>query len=72
MSDLEYTLWCIIKGDTIPFKIKAVGSSDIADLKRAVKEETGNLLQNIDAFALILWKVRYFWLFVLTLRVTPS
>ncbi|KAH9978501.1 hypothetical protein BJV74DRAFT_136024 [Russula compacta] len=56
MSDVEYTLWCLIEGDTTPFKVKALSRSDINDLKKVIKGEKGNLLQTFDAGPLILWK----------------
>jgi len=58
-TDLRlFKLWCIIKGDSTPFKVKITGGEDIDELKKLVREEGKNgLLNGIDAKDLALWKV---------------
>lgn len=57
-DDEARTLWCLIEGESTPFKVMAHLNTDINDLKKVVREERKNgALRNVDASDLILWKV---------------
>ena len=58
MSDITYTLWCLIGGDEAPFSVTVLPTMSIDQLKATVKERKGVVLQNVSATELILWKVR--------------
>jgi Crinkler effector protein N-terminal domain len=55
-----YTLWCLIDGDEIPFKVIIPIDSDIDDLKKNIKQTCSPMLEKFAAKGLILWKVCYF------------
>jgi hypothetical protein len=61
MSDATtYQLWCIVEGNNNPFSIIASSTTYVDDLREKVKVENSNLLREVDASDLTLWKVRYF------------
>ena len=54
-----HTLWCLIDGDSTPFKITCQTNTDVDDLKRLIYADNNKgILRNIDAAGLMLWKVR--------------
>ena len=56
----NYNLWCLIDGDSTPFKVSCTSNTDINDLKKLIhKAHERQLLHNVDATNLVLWKVRY-------------
>ena len=59
-GDQSRTLWCLVYGDSAPFKIVAPVNIDVDDLKKLVLEEVkqGDLI-NVNAKDLTLWKVRH-------------
>jgi len=51
-------LWCLIKGDSIAFRVTPLGKAGIDDLKGLVREPCKNgILRDVDAKDLVLWKV---------------
>jgi len=52
-------LICLIEGKSSLFRVKLAGSMDIIKLKNLIKEKrTNDVLRNVDAQDLTLWKVR--------------
>jgi hypothetical protein len=55
----EISLWCIVKGDLSLFNVKIVPEQTVADLKELIRDKhQNNLLKDVDAANLALWKVR--------------
>ena len=53
------SLWCLVDGDSRPFKVTALDDADVTDLKKLIKEEgKKGILCDVDAKDLDLWKVR--------------
>ena len=53
------SLWCLIDGDSRPFKVTALDAADVTDLKEFIKEKRKeSILRGIDPTVLELWKVR--------------
>ena len=59
MSDVApRSLWCLIDGESTPFKVIAPLNTDIYNLKELVREMGKNrTLRNVLAKDLVLWKV---------------
>ncbi len=71
-DDTVRALWCLVQGDSTPFKVTIRTNNDINDLKKRVHEEGKNgVLRGIDAKDLKLWKVSPFHRPAQTLWVTP-
>ena len=69
MSNMTYTLWCLVSSDSDPFFVTISPTMSIATLKERIKEKKGALFSGKDASDLTLWKVRHFQWFVLILWV---
>ncbi|KAF9416742.1 hypothetical protein BGZ76_004608, partial [Entomortierella beljakovae] len=50
-------LFCILDGDSSAFPVKLEVEDTIGELKKAIKEENPNDLQDVDADMLIIWRV---------------
>ena len=60
MQDGTRAVWCLVEGDSSPFKVTVAVTADIGDLKKLVREEGKNAsLRGIDAKDLTLWMVRH-------------
>jgi Crinkler effector protein N-terminal domain len=60
-DDTIHTLWCLVEGDSTPFKITAPPNIDIVDLKKLIREEGINVSEHaILAKDLVLLKVSPF------------
>ena len=55
-------VWCLVDGGKIPFSVDISLSLTIHELKAKIMKMNQNqpLFQTVDAFELMLWKVRYF------------
>ena len=51
----SFTLWCLVEGDSRPFKATALDNADVSDLMKLIKEEGVDIPFAKD---LELWKVR--------------
>lgn len=56
-DDTHRVLWCIIKGDSTPFRIAAPGNATIDEVKGLVWEKRKNGLRKINAMDIVLSKV---------------
>jgi hypothetical protein len=57
-EDAPCQLWCLVEGDSTPFKITSPTNIDIDDLKKLIHEERKQgVLQGVDAVDLVLLKV---------------
>jgi hypothetical protein len=60
-DDTIHTLWCLVEGDSTPFKITAPPNIDIDDLKKLVRENKDkSSLRDVNASDLVLFKVSPF------------
>ena len=59
--DTDRTLWCLVKGESTPFKVVVPVSVDIADMKEKIKLKKAPELDHLDANSLHVWKVRTLW-----------
>jgi hypothetical protein len=59
MTDFT-TLWCVVDGDYVPFRISVHGKGDITNLKETIKAQKENALRGFDASSLVVWMVRIF------------
>ena len=50
------SLWCLVDGDSRPFKVTALDNADVSDLMKLIKEEGVDIPFAKD---LELWKVRH-------------
>ena len=55
----QITLWCIVKGKPVPFKVTVPCTNDISDLKKLIHTEAIGQNQLPLATDLVLWKVRH-------------
>jgi hypothetical protein len=57
-NDTHRVLWCLIKGESIPFEVIAPANASIYQLKKLIRVEKENgALQDVDAANLMLGKV---------------
>jgi Crinkler effector protein N-terminal domain len=56
----SYELWCYIKGTSSPFIVDAERTLSIGRLREVIRDKRSNLLREVDAACLTLWKVRSF------------
>ena len=56
----SYELWCYIKGTSSPFIVDAECILSIGRLREEIKNERSDVLREVDAASLTLWKVRSF------------
>jgi hypothetical protein len=56
-DDPPLTLWCLIEGQSSPFEVGIPASTDIGDLKEAIKVKKTPELDRYAADSLILFKV---------------
>jgi hypothetical protein len=78
MSDTTYTPWCFFERDETTFDVTISPTVSISRLRKIIKEEKSNPLQEVDASSLILWEVCYFMISsditgdtTLALRIVP-
>ena len=57
-TTMSVRLWCLIDGDSAPFKVMPQVDGDIDDLKMLVHERGFGANHTILAKDLVLWKVR--------------
>jgi len=57
MSGADYTIWCLVDEQKIPFSVDAPPTLTIDQLKVKIKER---ITTDLKAYELVLWKVRYF------------
>ena len=57
--DQNIALTCLIEGESSVFRVRPKGNIDMIDLRSLIKEERkNNVLRDVDAADLKLWKVR--------------
>ena len=56
-QDKLYKLFCLIENSSTAFSVTIVATETVDDLKKRIKDEKSNALQNVDADQLKLWKV---------------
>ena len=61
MANDTRVLFCLIQGETNPFRVTVSTGQGIFFLKEVIQEERKNrALRDVDAVDLVLWKVRHF------------
>ena len=68
MSNTPHEIWCLVEGEDISFPVLVPLTVSIDELKETIQKKIGTAL---PAYKLILWRVRYFYSFVLTSWVAP-
>jgi hypothetical protein len=59
MSHTTFELWCFLEDDTI-FPVTISSGECIAALQNLIKVAKSNILKEVDASNLTIWKVRHF------------
>ena len=54
-------LWCIIRGESIPFDVTVPANASINQLKEKIYQKNKHTFSDIDAKNLVLWKVSSFY-----------
>ena len=57
MDVVQYRLFCLFENNPTAFPIDIVPSETLGELKKRIKNENPNSLNNVDAKDLKLWKV---------------
>ena len=68
MSNTPHELWCLVEEENPPFPVLAPPTPSIGEFKAMIRKNIGT---DLPAYRLILWKVCYFYPFVLLLWATP-
>ena len=50
-------LWFLVRGNSSAFKVVIGNGNDIVDLKEAISNELSNVVKNVKAIQLTLWRV---------------
>ncbi|KAG0302827.1 hypothetical protein BGZ98_007201 [Dissophora globulifera] len=57
MTNNQWTLWCLLDGDSTTFPVEIESTKTIGALKKAIKDDNSVAFANVDAKMLTLWKV---------------
>jgi hypothetical protein len=59
-ENAQYTLWCLVEGDSSPFPVTVPAGTNVAVLKKSIHTEGINTSDPVLPKDLILWKVSTF------------
>ncbi|KAG0315818.1 hypothetical protein BGZ99_007246 [Dissophora globulifera] len=57
MTNNQWTLWCLLDGESTPFPVEIESTKTIGALKKAIKDDNAVAFADVDAKMLTLWKV---------------